>query len=405
MGIRRRTGVGGFIVINPAAQGIAGVLGIEAVGTNLGGGQVDLGFLALARAVVQINTDNQPRAQRVGKILAKLGHQAIRNNLGLLDTRVTGEIEGAVQIHRVVADIRRHGQFLTVTQIAGDRGRQPQRFYVTKPRRAQVDGRIIDIKIVGQGAVGPRLHVDLRVTQNGFNRSLTVRFAVPAQIQALPVIPGLDAPAVGMRQIDVGTQSILVSAAGIEAAQKTLESMLTKLEGSITPGFIGRGAGQHVDNAADRIGTVQRRSDAADHLHAAGAGQIHLIKPVVIEIAGCPRRYPVLQEQIHRRSRKTLADRRVVSLAVRHTNGNTRHLAQNFRGMCGARHLNRFARDNADGNRGFRNFFGFPGTRHRHCRQIGKVGVLCIDLCAEQAGDGDRHRFFYWFYCFHFSPE
>ena len=151
-----------------------------------------------------------------------------------------------------------------------------------------------------------------------------------------------------MHQIDVGTQGILVAAAGINAAEESLETVLTKLQRGICPLFIGRGAGQHVDNAADRIGTVQRRSNAADHLHAAGAGQIHFIKPVVIEIAGRPRRDPVLQEQIDRSGGETLADRRVVSLAIGHANGNPRDLTQNLCGMRGTRQLNRFARDNAD---------------------------------------------------------
>ena len=86
------------------------------------------------------------------------------------------------------------------------------------------------------------------------------------QADALPVIRGFGAPAVGVRQVD-GRPCRAILAGGQGAIeQQALPAKAAGLTGELDARHDRRGFGQDVDRAANGIGPVQGRARAFDDL-------------------------------------------------------------------------------------------------------------------------------------------
>ena len=90
-----------------------------------------------------------------------------------------------------------------------------------------------------------------------------------------------------MRQIDIRAQRARTVRAGVKPTKKSTIPVLTQLDRQVLSLLRLRHLGYDVNNPTDCVGTVKGATWSSNNLNAACAGDIYLIKCVVVKVSSC----------------------------------------------------------------------------------------------------------------------
>ena len=335
-----------MIVVDPGAAREGTVDGIRA---RSGAGHEQVVLAPRTGAVIEIHAGDEARAEG-GKILPPLRQHAVRDVVANLDPRVRAQVERAVQLHAVVAKIRREREQARAKSLRV-LDRDPRRADLAVGDREIIPRRMVAVIGERQRGVGAGLLIDFGDADDRLDRTVRTDAAIEPEISALAIVTGAIAPAVGVGDVEVGAKCTFRD--GMSSAQhEAARAERAEFPGERELRLSARRTGEDVYDPADRIGTVQRGAGSADDLDATRHGNIHLVKRVVVEEARRADRDPVLQEEIHRARGERLADGGGVALAVGDGDGDAGHLAEQLTRMERGRLPDRVRADGA--NRGGR---------------------------------------------------